>query len=92
MKNTEVIRPLRERVESSFRKSYYSAIRDICCDDHEGMLRLRGRLPSHYLKQLALATASEIAGAIPIHVEIRVDPSLANDRGPRGHEVEPVAD
>lgn len=91
MRTVEMIPPLRERVESSFRESQYTAIRDICCDDHEGTLLIRGRLPSHYLKQLVLAAACEIAGTIPIRVEIVVDGSRWGDGSPRSPEFESVA-
>jgi osmotically-inducible protein OsmY len=48
--------------EDRLRRSTYLALRDVACDAREGVLRLRGRLPSHYLKQVAQALAAEVEG------------------------------
>lgn len=44
------------------RQRGYSALWDVTCDVHDGTARLLGRLPSHYLKQVAQSTAAEVAG------------------------------
>jgi osmotically-inducible protein OsmY len=48
--------------EDRFRRSGYFALRDISCDARNGVLHLRGRLPSYYLKQVAQAVAAEVEG------------------------------
>lgn len=39
--------------EMGLRRSSYRELRGISCYFHEGVLTLRGRLPSYYLKQVA---------------------------------------
>ena len=50
-------RPLEEAILREVRQRLhargYEELRSITCEYHEGMLILRGRLSSHYLKQLA---------------------------------------
>jgi osmotically-inducible protein OsmY len=43
----------------------------------DGVLRLRGDLPSHYLKQIALAAVAEVEGvrAIVNEIEVRRPPA-----------------
>jgi hypothetical protein len=43
------------------RNSPYQALRDIVCELREGVLTLRGRVPSYYLKQLAQALLQDLA-------------------------------
>ena len=58
--------------ESRLRRSGYLALRDVSCDAHEGMLRLRGHLPSYYLKQLAQEIAFEVEGVRGVINQIEV--------------------
>lgn len=44
------------------RRAGYLALWDISCDLHEDRLRLHGRLPSHYLKQVAQAVVAGVEG------------------------------
>jgi osmotically-inducible protein OsmY len=46
----------------------------------DGVLRLRGHLPSHYLKQIALAAVAEVEGVRTIVNEIEVRRPLAKDQ------------
>ena len=39
--------------EWGLRRSRYPALRPVSCDYQDGVLVLRGRLPSYYLKQMA---------------------------------------
>jgi hypothetical protein len=71
----------REAAEARLRGSCYLALRDVCCDDRGGVLRLFGRLPSQYLRQLALALACEVAGPAPVAVEIEVEGTAPRGRG-----------
>jgi hypothetical protein len=64
---------LREQVEFRLRQSRYAPLRRVRCDDRGGALRLFGRLPSHYLKQVALATVSQVTGSTPLIIEIVVE-------------------
>jgi hypothetical protein len=47
-------------------------VHGVVCDDLAGVLRLGGRVPSHYLKQVAFAVVSDIVGSHPIRNEIQV--------------------
>jgi hypothetical protein len=39
--------------ERGLRSSRYPALKTVCCDYRDGVLVLRGSLPSYYLKQMA---------------------------------------
>ena len=53
---------LRAMVESYMRHSGYHELRGVSCDFHEGVLILRGRVPSYYLKQLAQSLVFHLEG------------------------------
>jgi len=61
------------QVECRLERSGYSALRRVRCDFRDGVLRLRGHLPSHYLKQVAMARAAEVEGVRAIVNEIEVE-------------------
>jgi hypothetical protein len=75
-------------VERRLRRSGYLALRDVSGELHAGTVRLRGRLPTYYLKQVAQAIVSEIAGVHQVinHIEI-VAPT---GRPPLGREGEGI--
>jgi hypothetical protein len=52
-------------------RSPFIAIRSIRCEAHDGVLTLRGRVPSFYLKQIALATVRR-SQAREVHNEVEV--------------------
>jgi len=58
--------------EARLRRSGYRALHDVSCDGHEGWVRLGGRLPSHYLKQVAQELAAEVEGVSGVINLIRV--------------------
>ncbi len=49
-------------VESRLSRSGYLALRDLDCEVVGGMVLLRGRVPSYYLKQLAQTVVGEVQG------------------------------
>jgi hypothetical protein len=49
-------------VEDRLSRSGYLALRDVSCHDRGGVIVLRGRLPSQYLKQVAQTLASGVEG------------------------------
>ena len=65
---TETLSPF----EGCLERSGYSALRRVRCEFRDGVLRLRGRLPSHYLKQIAMAAVAEAEGVRTIINEIEV--------------------
>src|SRR5437868_5097685 len=61
--------------EERLRRSGYLALRDVTCEVDAETFRLRGRLPTYYLKQVAQAIVSEIAGVRHLDNLIVVVPS-----------------
>jgi osmotically-inducible protein OsmY len=50
----------------------YQALRGISCEYREGVLVLRGRLESYYLKQLAQEVAGGVEGVVRLTNQIEV--------------------
>jgi len=64
---------LGELAERRLRRSSYFALSTIGCTYREGVLTLRGHLPTHYLKQMAQETVGGLEGvhAIANQIEVR---------------------
>lgn len=60
-------------VESKLRESHYLALRVVTCQFHKGVLILRGRVPSFYLKQVAQSVVRNIEGVAQIDNRLEVD-------------------
>jgi hypothetical protein len=58
--------------ERLLRRSPYLILRNVCCEEQEGRLVLRGRVPCYYLKQIAQTTIVGAAGQHEIVNEIEV--------------------
>jgi hypothetical protein len=56
------------------RRLPYTCIGDVVCLHHRGALVLSGRLPTYYMRQIALNAVSGLAGVERVVVEIRVAP------------------
>ncbi|NLE37162.1 MAG: BON domain-containing protein [Pirellulaceae bacterium] len=54
-------------------RSPYQSVHLVTCDFHEGMLTLRGRVSSYYLKQIAQTAVLGMEGVEEVnnHVEVR---------------------
>lgn len=63
------------QAEHILKQSGYSALREIGCKAHEGLLYLSGRVRSHYLKQIAQASVSKVEGVHGVINQIEVDVS-----------------
>ena len=57
---------VRQIAECRLRNSLYAAVRTLSCDFHAGVLTLRGRLPTYYLKQIAQTVIGELDGVLEI--------------------------
>ncbi len=71
--------------QATLRQSAYVELHDVSCEFSGGILTLRGRLPSYYLKQLAQAAVAEVPGVIEVHnrvevVAARATPDLGRTR------------
>jgi len=75
---------LQAHVEAVFREANYLPLRRIRCDYHEGVLTLRGRLPSFHLKQLAQTLVQSLECGCEVNNYVEVGPSSASEpRNPR---------
>jgi len=56
------------------RSTSYFALRDVRCEYREGELTLLGRLPTHYLKQIAQKVVADLEGVTRVvnQIEVRV--------------------
>jgi hypothetical protein len=77
-------RETEEAINRQLQRSSYLALRDIRCVCRNGVIALKGCLPTHYLKQLLLEIVAEIAGDCAIESEIEVIGPA--QRPPTGHE------
>jgi osmotically-inducible protein OsmY len=71
-----------ERAESRLRCNSYLALRNVSCEYREGVLTLRGCLPTYYLKQVAQAAVDHLEGVHRIVNEIEVTPSARSSACP----------
>ncbi len=69
--------------ESRLRNSQYAALRHVWCEYRDGVLVLYGRLPSHYLKQVAQSLVQDVDGILGVLNQIEV---LAKSAGKRHYE------
>jgi osmotically-inducible protein OsmY len=58
--------------ERALRNSPYLALRNIACEHHDGVLTLRGCLPTYYLKQVAQAVVARLDGVRQVNNDIEV--------------------
>jgi osmotically-inducible protein OsmY len=58
--------------EALLRQSSYLELRSVSCEFHQGMLTLRGRVPSYYLKQLAQALLRQVEGVCHLNNQLDV--------------------
>jgi hypothetical protein len=73
---------LKELAEGSLRRNPYLALKSVTCDWLGGVLVLRGRLPSYYLKQVAQEAVASLAGVGRIDNQIQVvTPSSPSRQG-----------
>lgn len=61
-----------EAAERRLRGNAYLALKNISCECHDGVLTLRGSLPSYYLKQIARVAVADVDGVAWINDEIEV--------------------
>jgi len=66
-------------VRARLRRSAYEAIRSITCEFHEGVLTLRGRVPSYYLKQVAQELVRHTDRVSEVNNRVCVDPPVFPD-------------
>ena len=63
---------LGERAEARLRANAYLALKNVTCEDRDGVLTLRGCLPSYYLKQVAQTAVAGLEGVRQVVNRIQV--------------------
>jgi hypothetical protein len=58
--------------ERLLRQSAYLELRNLKCDFHEGVLTIRGHVPSYFLKQLAQSLLLNIDGLLELNNQLVV--------------------
>lgn len=58
--------------QSRLRMSAYRALHFVSCEFHEGVLSLRGRVPSYYLKQVAQTLICQVEGVGQVNNRLEV--------------------
>jgi osmotically-inducible protein OsmY len=76
--------PIGESAQGRLLASSYLALRFIGCSFHDGVLTLRGSLPSHHQKQLAQAIVADVEGVREVVNQIRVGPAAIEEAA--GHD------
>ena len=67
---------IEEAARVRLRHSSYRAIRNLTCRlDEQGVLHLRGRVPTYHYKQLAQTAVVGIEGLLQVVNEIEVEPA-----------------
>jgi hypothetical protein len=66
-----------EMAERKLHSKPYQALKNVSCDWRDGVLVLRGRLPSYYLKQVAQEVVARLDGVEGMDNQIQVVPPLA---------------
>ena len=68
-----VFQGIAEAATESLQNSPYHAVRTVLCEWDHGILFLRGKLSSFYLKQVAQETVARLKGLTLLVNEIQVD-------------------
>ena len=68
-----------EAARDCLQRSPYRPIRNVSCECRQGVLFLRGPLPTFYLKQLAQEAVARVQGILQVVNETVVDASLFSD-------------
>ena len=66
--------------------SPYFRLRTVWCDYHEGVLCLRGRVPTYYLKQVAQTIACQVDGVEECMNRIEVGPNSPSEKAGAGEK------
>jgi osmotically-inducible protein OsmY len=77
---------VRELAERRLRGNPYLALKNVSCEYREGVLTLRGRLPTYYLRQVARAAVAGMEGVEAIVDCIEVVPPARDSRRDRASQ------
>jgi hypothetical protein len=77
--------PPGELAESRLRCNSYLALKNVACEYRDGVLVLRGQVPTYYLKQVAHATVAGLSGVRHVVNEIDVGIAAASAERPSAY-------
>ncbi len=63
---------VKQAAQDRLHQSPHPALRQVSCECEQGVLVLRGRVPSYYCKQLAQEAVAQLEGVVQIVNEIQV--------------------
>jgi osmotically-inducible protein OsmY len=63
--------------QAKLKASPYLALRTLTCDSHEGVLAVRGQVPTFFLKQMAQSAVRDVPGVEEINNQVLVVPPSA---------------
>jgi len=66
------VHPLAAEAEKILGESGYSDLRRLRCECHDGVISIRGRLPSFFLKQMAQTVVARLTGVRRVNNQIKV--------------------
>ena len=58
--------------KSRLRRSYYQQVQCVSCEFHEGVLTLRGRVSSYYLKQIVQTLVLRMDRVVEVNNRVKV--------------------
>jgi len=70
---------VRKVAEARLRRSGYSALHNVICLYQDGLLTLRGIVPTHYLKQVAQQQVADLEGVRMVLNQIEVTSQFRQD-------------
>jgi osmotically-inducible protein OsmY len=79
------LRRIGEAAEARLRSANYVELRAVSCEFRQGVLTLRGKVPSYYLKQMAQSLVDGVPGVVELDNQLEVD-----GRRPRGGRPSPL--
>jgi osmotically-inducible protein OsmY len=66
---------VRMAAENKLRHADYMCLRQIRCEYHEGVLTLRGAVPTYHLKQIAQTLVCSLNGILEVNNRLEVGPA-----------------
>lgn len=70
---------IRTAAETKLRQASYRPLRQVRCEFHEGVLTLRGRVPTYHLKQMAQTLIGSLDGILEVSNRLEVGPDADGD-------------
>lgn len=81
-----------EQAAGRLNDRHYGVLKSVSCACRAGVLTLRGRVPTFYLKQIAQEAVADIPGVCRIdnRIEVAAPPAWASPPGTEGQRTAPI--